>query len=162
MAILRKAMLGSSVDLVTPQRPIVLDPDTPVPDPVQSTAVPTPGAVMADIPQIQVMSPSDLTTGYDAIVTQTTMVQMALNQPYPANTDPISVASVTATMQSENFAKDIPVPASQSATSGSATPPITGTGVTSVTAQTSVPSLSFREATQTIQYREVSVCPTSP
>ena len=89
-------MPGRPVDLTTPVRPIPV-PESP--DSGPGTAMQLPGtntAQMADIPQIQVMSPrSNLNLnpdphngelGYDAIVAQQSLVQRAQNQRYTAFT----------------------------------------------------------------------------
>lgn len=85
-SILRSIMAmngGRPVDLTTPERPVM------VPESPDSTLAQPPGE-MANLPQIQVMSPRSnqdyhkQELGYDAISAQHNLVQRALNQPYHA------------------------------------------------------------------------------
>ena len=97
-------------------------------------------SLLANIPQIQVMSPTPQAPfGYEAILTQQALVERLANQPYLSSSlyeEPAdlrcsdAVASAHHNAENEIFrnstrsAEDIPVPVSNSNTSGQATPTV--------------------------------------
>ena len=113
--------------------------DNPIAEEARDLQQPA-SSLLANPQQIQVMSPTPQAHfGYEAVLTQQAMVERLTNQPYPSSTmyedyadQRCSDAVASAPQHAENeifrnstrSAEDIPVPISNSNTSGQATPTV--------------------------------------